>query len=111
MLITLHFKYPNRDHKSCFFFKGLKIKTKNHFLTYKRSPKGFKYGKQRVSFFNSSFKKSFFVRSFNCNLDNTVFYNIADLTNMFNLYGLDCEPNVNLWKVSFTKRIKIVFVE
>jgi hypothetical protein len=111
MLVTLRFKYPNRDYKSCFFYKKAKIFSKNHFLLYKRSPKGFKYGKQRVSFFKSFFEKKFLVDTKKlcfCN-DCTFISTVTNLVDMYNLYSFDCEPNVNLYRVSFLKKVKIKF--
>jgi hypothetical protein len=68
--VAVYFKYPGRGYRSFYsfkknymFFRKLKfrIKFNNHYLMFKRSPKGFKLGKQRVSFFNCTFYKKFFI--------------------------------------------------
>jgi hypothetical protein len=74
--VSVFYKCSSKRYRSIFFFKKhffkKKVKINNHFLVFKRAPKGFKYGKQRVSFFNCTFCKEFSFSSCNNLFDITI---------------------------------------
>lgn len=123
--VVLFFIYPYRNYRSCFFLKNFKsfrnqlsIKFSNHFFVYKRSPKGFKYGKQKVSFFRCIFFKYFFVNDLSIvhnNLENSGTFNkfcsfIKHLDIMYDIYSYNNEPSIFVSKIVVNKHFRLKFV-